>query len=65
MAEVARDRAGRTCNGGPSNRQQGGSRVAERSGFGSLDALHRVFQKRMGVTPGSAGVVARTASAGA
>jgi transcriptional regulator GlxA family with amidase domain len=28
------------------------ARVAERSGFGSLDALHRVFQKRMRVTPG-------------
>jgi transcriptional regulator GlxA family with amidase domain len=28
------------------------ARVAERSGFGSLDALHRAFQKRMRVTPG-------------
>lgn len=28
------------------------ARVAERSGFGSLDGLHRAFQKRMGVTPG-------------
>ena len=28
------------------------ARVAERSGFGSLDGLHRAFQKRVGVTPG-------------
>jgi transcriptional regulator GlxA family with amidase domain len=28
------------------------ARVAERSGFGSLDALHRAFQKRLRVTPG-------------
>ena len=28
------------------------ARVAERSGFGSLDALHRAFQKRVGATPG-------------
>lgn len=28
------------------------ARVAERAGFGSLDALHRAFQKRLGVTPG-------------
>ncbi len=28
------------------------ARVAERSGFGSLDALHRAFQKRLSVTPG-------------
>ena len=28
------------------------ARVAERSGFGSLDALHRAFQKRLGATPG-------------
>lgn len=28
------------------------ARVAERSGFGSLDGLHRAFQKRAGVTPG-------------
>lgn len=27
------------------------ARIAERSGFGSLDALHRVFQKRLGTTP--------------
>lgn len=27
------------------------ARVAERSGFGSLDALHRVFRKRLGATP--------------
>jgi transcriptional regulator GlxA family with amidase domain len=27
------------------------ARVAERSGFGSLDALHRAFQKRLGATP--------------
>lgn len=27
------------------------ARVADRSGFGSLDGLHRAFQKRMGVTP--------------
>lgn len=27
-------------------------RVAERAGFGSLDGLHRAFQKRLGVTPG-------------
>lgn len=26
-------------------------RVAERSGFGSLDALHRAFRKRLGATP--------------
>lgn len=28
------------------------ARIAERSGFGSLHALHRVFQKRLGITPG-------------
>lgn len=28
------------------------ARVAERSGFGSDDGLHRAFQKRVGVTPG-------------
>lgn len=28
------------------------ARVAERSGFTSLDALHRAFQKRVGATPG-------------
>ena len=28
------------------------ARIAERSGFGSLDGLHRAFQKRVGVTPG-------------
>ncbi|MEI9885212.1 MAG: helix-turn-helix domain-containing protein [Rhizomicrobium sp.] len=28
------------------------ARIAERSGFGSLDALHRAFQKRVGATPG-------------
>lgn len=28
------------------------ARVAERSGFGSLDGLHRAFQKRVGATPG-------------
>lgn len=28
------------------------ARVAERSGFGSLDGLHRAFQKRCGTTPG-------------
>jgi transcriptional regulator GlxA family with amidase domain len=28
------------------------ARVAERSGFGSLDGLHRSFQKRCGTTPG-------------
>jgi transcriptional regulator GlxA family with amidase domain len=28
------------------------ARVAERAGFGSLDALHRVFQKRLSTTPG-------------
>jgi transcriptional regulator GlxA family with amidase domain len=28
------------------------ARVAERSGFGSLDALHRAFHKRVGATPG-------------
>jgi transcriptional regulator GlxA family with amidase domain len=28
------------------------ARVAERAGFGSLDALHRAFQKRVGATPG-------------
>lgn len=28
------------------------ARVAERSGFNSLDALHRIFQKRVGATPG-------------
>lgn len=27
-------------------------RVASRAGFGSMDALHRAFQKRVGVTPG-------------
>ena len=28
------------------------ARVAERAGFGSLDGLHRAFQKRVGATPG-------------
>lgn len=28
------------------------ARVAERAGFGSMDALHRAFLKRVGVTPG-------------
>lgn len=28
------------------------ARIAERSGFGSLAALHRAFQKRLGTTPG-------------
>lgn len=28
------------------------ARVADRSGFGSDDSLHRAFQKRVGVTPG-------------
>ncbi len=28
------------------------ARVAERAGFGSLDGLHRAFQKRCGATPG-------------
>ncbi|WP_280820042.1 GlxA family transcriptional regulator [Pseudaminobacter soli (ex Li et al. 2025)] len=28
------------------------ARVVERSGFGSLDALHRAFLKRLGITPG-------------
>ena len=28
------------------------ARIAERSGFGSPDALHRAFQKRVGATPG-------------
>ena len=28
------------------------ARVAERAGFGSLAALHRAFQKRLGATPG-------------
>jgi transcriptional regulator GlxA family with amidase domain len=28
------------------------ARVADRAGFGSLDGLHRAFQKLMGVTPG-------------
>jgi transcriptional regulator GlxA family with amidase domain len=28
------------------------ARVAERAGLNSLDALHRAFQKRVGVTPG-------------
>jgi transcriptional regulator GlxA family with amidase domain len=28
------------------------ARVAERSGFGSLDGLHRAFQKRLATTPG-------------
>jgi transcriptional regulator GlxA family with amidase domain len=28
------------------------ARVADRAGFGSLDGLHRAFQKRLGVTPG-------------
>jgi transcriptional regulator GlxA family with amidase domain len=28
------------------------ARVAERAGFGSLDALHRAFLKRVGATPG-------------
>jgi transcriptional regulator GlxA family with amidase domain len=27
------------------------ARIAERSGFGSLDALHRAFRKRLGATP--------------
>lgn len=28
------------------------ARIAARSGFGSLHALHRAFQKRLGITPG-------------
>ncbi|MES2895970.1 MAG: GlxA family transcriptional regulator [Pseudomonadota bacterium] len=28
------------------------ARVADRAGFGSLDGLHRAFQKRCGITPG-------------
>lgn len=28
------------------------ARVAERAGFGSLDGLHRAFQKRLNITPG-------------
>lgn len=28
------------------------ARIAERAGFGSLDGLHRAFQKRLGATPG-------------
>jgi len=28
------------------------ARIAERAGFGSLDGLHRAFQKRVGATPG-------------
>ena len=28
------------------------ARIAERSGFGSLDGLHRAFQKRLNTTPG-------------
>lgn len=28
------------------------ARIAERAGFGSLHALHRAFQKRLGITPG-------------
>ena len=28
------------------------ARVGERSGFGSLDGLHRAFQRRVGITPG-------------
>lgn len=28
------------------------ARVADRAGFGSLDGLHRAFQKRLGITPG-------------
>lgn len=28
------------------------ARVASRAGFGSMDALHRAFQRRVGVTPG-------------
>ncbi len=28
------------------------ARIASRSGFGSIDSLHRAFQKRVGVTPG-------------
>ncbi|MFZ4606565.1 MAG: GlxA family transcriptional regulator [Caulobacter sp.] len=28
------------------------ARVADRAGFGSLDGLHRAFQKRLGATPG-------------
>lgn len=28
------------------------ARIAERAGFGSLDGLHRAFQKRLGITPG-------------
>ena len=28
------------------------ARVADRAGFGSLDGLHRAFQRRVGVTPG-------------
>jgi transcriptional regulator GlxA family with amidase domain len=27
------------------------ARISERAGFGSLQALHRVFQKRLGITP--------------
>jgi transcriptional regulator GlxA family with amidase domain len=29
------------------------ARIAERAGFGSLDGLHRAFQKRLGATPGA------------
>jgi transcriptional regulator GlxA family with amidase domain len=29
------------------------ARVAERAGFGSVEALHRAFGKRVGITPGS------------
>jgi transcriptional regulator GlxA family with amidase domain len=28
------------------------ARIAERAGFGSLDGLHRAFQRRVGATPG-------------
>ncbi len=28
------------------------ARIADRAGFGSLDGLHRAFQKRCGITPG-------------
>lgn len=28
------------------------ARIAERAGFGGMDALHRAFLKRLGVTPG-------------
>jgi len=28
------------------------ARVAERSGFGTVDSLHRAFNKKVGATPG-------------